>query len=124
MIVFKNDIATTFKVVYKSSWSPITNHNDVRLTFVRINADSTEYYFPAEIVSYDCYNRLLEIESTVSLDTGEYRLSLWTIGAYSLDYSADYERIDAQLLELAVDNANVKRENDLVVDDDNVAYIE
>ena len=124
MIVFKNDIATTFQVAYKSSFSPSTNIDDVMLTFARINADTTEYTFPAEILSYDCYNRLMEIQSTVSLDTGEYKVSLGTVGAYSLDYSDDYSKIDDVLLVIAVDNANIKRENAITKDSRGVAYIE
>jgi hypothetical protein len=124
MIVFKNDIATTFQVAYKSSFSPSTNIDDVMLTFARINADTTEYTFPAEILSYDCYNRLMEIQSTVSLDTGEYKVSLGTVGAYSLDYSNDYSKIDDVLLVIAVDNANIKRENAITKDSRGVAYIE
>ena len=124
MIVFKNDIATNFQVAYKSSFSPSTNIDDVMLTFARINADTTEYTFPAEILSYDCYNRLMEIQSTVSLDTGEYKVSLGTVGAYSLDYSNDYSKIDDVLLVIAVDNANIKRENAITKDSRGVAYIE
>lgn len=124
MIVFKNDVATTFQVAYKSSFSPSTNIDDVMLTFARINADTTEYTFPAEILSYDCYNRLMEIQSTVSLDTGEYKVSLGTVGAYSLDYSNDYSKIDDVLLVIAVDNANIKRENAITKDSRGVAYIE
>lgn len=124
MIVFKNDIPTTFKVAYKSSFLALENINDVSLVFTRINADDTSYVFPAEIVSVDCFNRIIEITSTVSLETGEYKVVLNTIGAYSLDYSEDYERIDDQLLTIANDNANIKRENERVEDSSGVVYVE
>lgn len=125
MIVFRNDIATTFKVAYKSTFSPSANIDDVMLTFVRINADDTEYTFPAELVSYDCYNRIVEIRSTVSLDTGEYKVSLGTIVfTYSADYSDAYVQTGDVILVIAVDNANIKRENAISEDSRGVAYIE
>ena len=124
MLVFKNKIPTIFNIAYKSTFSPAENIDDIILKFERINAEGVTYDFPAEIKGYDCYDRLLEIESTVNLETGEYIVSLWTIGAYSLDYSEDYSRIDDPLAYIAVDNANIQRENDRVVRNNNVVYIE
>ena len=124
MIVFKNDIATTFKVAYKSSFSPIDNIDDIMLTFTRVNADDSVYTFPAELKTYDCFNRTIEVESTVTLETGEYKVSLVTIGAYSLDYSEDYSRIDDSISVIAVDNANIERENIITEDSSGVASIE
>ena len=124
MIVFKNDTETIFNISYKSEFIAQDNLNDVKLTFVRINGDDTEYAFEANIEEYDCFNRMIKISSTVSLDTGEYKVYLYTIGlVYSLEYSSEYSR-DKALYTIAVDNANIKRENDITTDTRNVAYIE
>lgn len=124
MIVFKNDTETIFNISYKSEFIAQDNLNDVKLTFVRINGDDTEYAFDANIEEYDCFNRMIKISSTVSLDTGEYKVYLYTIGlVYSLEYSSEYSR-DKALYTIAVDNANIKRENDITTDTRNVAYIE
>ncbi len=121
MIVFRNNVVTTFKVACKSSYTAL---NDVILRFSRINGDDTEYDFDAVIVEYDCFNRLLELSTTINLDTGEYKMYIVSIGAYSLDYSEDYERIDDSVSTIAVDNANIKRENIITEDSSGVASIE
>ena len=124
MIVFKNDTETIFNISYKSEFIAQDNLNDVKLTFVRINGDDTEYAFDANIEEYDCFNRMIKISSTVSLDTGEYKVYLYTIGwGYSMEYSPEYSKEEA-LYTIAVDNANIKRENDITTDTRNVAYIE
>lgn len=124
MIVFKNDTETIFNISYKSEFIAQDNLNDVKLTFVRINGDDTEYAFEANIEEYDCFNRMIKISSTVSLDTGEYKVYLYTIGwGYSMEYSPEYSKEEA-LYTIAVDNANIKRENDITTDTRNVAYIE
>jgi hypothetical protein len=117
MIVFKNNDVSNFRMAYKSWFSPTENLDDVVVRFERLNAEDETYTFDAEITDYDCYNKLISIQTSVELDTGEYVVSLWTIGAYSAEYNSDdYSDVNDYLKYIAVDNANIKRENDMVED--------
>lgn len=125
MIVFKNNTDTRFKAVYTTAFDPSVNTDDVIVVLQKFNAEDIEYTVEAEIISYDCYNRIIEVEANVGdLETGEYKMYLSTIGAYSLDYSDEYSRIDEELYAIYYDNANIKRETDFTEKSTGVAYIE
>jgi uncharacterized membrane protein len=125
MIVFKNNDVSNFRMAYKSWFSPTENLDDVVVRFEKINAEDVTYTFDAQITDYDCYNRLVSIQTSVELDTGEYIMSLWTIGAYSSQYNKDdYSVVDDYLNYIAVDNANIKRENDRVEDSSGVVVFD
>ena len=121
MIVLKQNTVNTFRIAYKSTFTEVVSVDDVVLKLERVSAEDITYIIGGISVDYDCYNRIIEIQtSNLMLETGEYTVSLWLPEGYSSEYSLDYEHSKY----FAVDNANVIRQYDMQEDTSGVAYRE